>query len=357
MATAVWRANSTLKTLVLKHYGRFNVFQLMRLLLWKRGQRAEQCVRFSADLSAAFPGNEISRLSVRDDEAIEVSTPNFCVASTLGPLPEPFTEWVRDLKRARDPVMEDFFNIFNQRMNVLRFQLKARQTPALNHLPPEETAHARYLASLMGMGQTELAAQMPLPRRAWLGIAGLLSNSRRSEFTVTHVLSLFLGAQVKLEQMVGAWQRIEPDNRIALGLRNHRLGQQSVLGRKVWDQQARVRLIVAPLDYDAFCMLLPPNEAERRMYEESGALDEPESVPTFHRFVALMRFLLDRQCDCEVRLQAIGHTVPPSRLTAMAKPRAGGYWGLRLGQTAWLGGASKHKAGYLVHAFDQKEAA
>lgn len=357
MATAGWRENGTLKTLVFKHYGRFNVFQLMRLLLRTQGQRAEQRVRFRADLSAAFPGNEISQLSVRDDEVIEVSTPNFCIAGTLGPLPEPFTEWVRDLKRARAPVMEEFFNIFNQRMNVLRFQLKARQVPALNYLAPEETPHARYLASLMGMGQAELAVQMPLPRRAWLGIAGLLSNSRRSAFTVTHVLSLFLGEQVKLEQLVGAWQRIELDNRIALGQRNHRLGQQSVLGRSVWDQQARVRLIVAPLHYDDFCMLLPPNAAELHMYAESGALDDPESVPIFHRFVALMRFLLDRQCDCEVRLQAVGHTVPPSRLTAKAQPRAGGYWGLRLGQTAWLSGASKHKAGYLVPAFDHREAA
>lgn len=395
MATAGWRENSTLKTLVFEHHGRFNVFQLMRLLLWRRAgtvpdaalarvpaeARVEQRLRFTADLSAAFPGREISRLRMRAPEqnpfgstpgpssesdhvagagVVEISTPNFCVAGALGPLPEPFTEWVRDLGRAREPAMEDFLNIFNQRMNVLRLHLKTRQTPGLNNAPPEDTAQARYLAALMGMAQRDLGAQVPLPRRAWLGLAGLLANTRRSPFVLTHVLSQFVGAKVSLEQLVGAWQIIEPDNRIALGAANHRLGQQSVLGRRVWDQQARIRITLAPLAYEDFCELLPPNKAEQRTLRRSPSDDRKATA--FENFVALLRLLLDRQCDCEVSLEAEAATVPPRVLGAAPSP-INAHRGLRLGQTAWLadgGGVSRphsYKAGYLVRAFETVEAA
>lgn len=359
MATAGWRTNRPLKELVFERHGSFNVFQLLRLLQWKQRQPAASRLRFRADLSAAFPGREISRLALRyaplargtgqSEEQIEITTPNYCVAGTLGPLPEPFTEWVREQERARSHAMADFFNIFNQRLNLLRFQLKSRQTPGLNNAPPEQTPHAYYLASLMGLGQPELAAQVPLPQRAWLGLAGLLTNCRKSASTVTHVLSLFLSAPVKLEQHVGAWQTIEADDRIALGRNNHRLGQQSLVGRRVWDQEARVRLIIAPLAYERFCLLLPPNGT-------SGA------APYFDGFLSLLRLLLDRLCDCEVQLQALAETIPASTLTALPRPQADGYRGLRLGQTAWLNGKSAsaqpaRTATYLVRAFDHREAA
>jgi type VI secretion system protein ImpH len=242
---------------------------------------------------------------------------------------------------------------------VLRFEFKSHQTLALNNAAPDETEHAGYLAALMGMGQRDLAAQVPLPRRAWLGLAGLLSNARRSAFTVSHVLSEFVGAKITLEQLVGAWQLFEPDNRIALGRSNHRLGQQSVLGRRMWDQQARVRLTVAALAYPDFCRLLPPNDDEKHASKNEPAADDMDEVPAFTGFVALMRLLLDRQCDCEVQLQADPTTVPPSVLSAA--PRGNRERGLRLGQTAWLSHSSRfatsYKAGYLVRAFDAAGAA
>lgn len=378
MATAGWRENGDLKTLVFRHYGRFNVFQLMRLLLWKRAgvdrkhaPAIDRRLRFRADLSAAFPGREIADLRLQAEQAaqdethaagdgvVEIVTPNFCIASTLGPLPEPFTEWVRDLARGREPAMADFLNIFNQRINVLRFQLKARQTLALNNALPADTAHARYLAAVMGMAHPKLAAQIPLPPRAWLGLAGLLGNARRSAFAVARVLSDYTGVRVEVEELVGAWQAIEPEDRLALGRRNHRLGRRTVLGRAVRDPQARIRLHIAALAFDDFCRLLPPNAAERRLPPQTEADDAPAA---YTGFVALIRLLLDRQCDCEVLLATGSAGIPPRRLSTA--PDAGRHQGLRLGQTAWLdsglGGAPSRRirqAGYLVRAFDTREAA
>jgi type VI secretion system protein ImpH len=382
MASSGWRTNSTLSELVFEQYGRFNVYQLMRLLRWKprgKGERerqqvqleawnVEQRFRFRADLSAAFPGREISGLKIAPSksqprspmaratsfrhpalapEIIEIKTPDYCVASAIGPLPEPFTEWVRDQEKSREHAMSAFLDMFNQRLNVLRFQMKANQTLGLNNLPPEDTQHAHYLASLMGMDQSEQSdqsAQVPLPRRGWLAAAGLLANCRKSAPAVTQILSLFVGAKASMTELVGAWQRIEGDDRIALGRANHALGQRSVLGQRIWDQQARVHIEIAPLDYAHFCTFLPPG---------IGKFAGASALPShYHGFVALLRLLLDRLCDVEVRLQVRAETIPAGAL--QDAPIAGSR-NLRLGQTAWLGSANNsgiRSVTYLVPAYD-----
>jgi type VI secretion system protein ImpH len=338
MATTGWRDHRTLKEHLLRRYGDFNVFQLMRLLLAEPASALPmaQRLRFRADLSSAFPAREFSHLALRTragadaastrtdaDEVVEITSANFCVASILGPLPEPFTEWVRDLSRARQPAMADFLDMFNQRLNILRFELKQAQEIGLNSLPPADTALAKDLAALMGLGASLVAQQVPLPPRAWLALAGLLANRRKSTSTVAHVLRLALNASVTLLPMTGGWQTIEPPDRMALGRRNGQLGQTSVLGRRVWDQQARIGLVIETLDYDAMCRLLPPSPSSSPSAETETAASD------FSRFTSLLQLLLDRLVDCEVELRVNAASIPPARLAAAAAP-------MRLGQTAWL---------------------
>lgn len=433
MATTGWRENQSLRTLVYAHHARFNVFQLMRLLMWQRSRslrapsqggapamlRVDQRLRFRGDLSSAFPGREISGIALRPaakrrdtsskviselganahtasrvslvkhdtetlanehlagDGAVELLTPNFCVAGNLGPLPEPYTEWIREMSRSRVNAMAEFLNIYNQRLNVLRFHLKTRQTLALNNAHPEETSQARYLASMMGMAHPKIARQLPLPRRTWLGMAGLLANVRRSASAVTTIMGLYVGSKVQLEQYVGAWQHIEASNQIGLGRQNSRLGAQTALGRHVWDPQARVRLTIPALAFADFCALLPGFEDAQQgkevqkegvaktaapLQKDAGSADEMAHV--FAGFVTLLRLALDRQCDCEVVLEADPVSVRPRALTAQPERNieAAQFAGLRLGQTAWLQRAPSpagrpYRAAYLVPAFDAMGAA
>lgn len=355
MATIGRRNDRTLKERMLRQYGDFNVFQLMRLLLADPDSSLppEQRLRFRADLSAAFPAREFSQLGVRaaqegqeDEEVIEIRSANFCIASVLGPLPQPYTEWVRDLLRERNPAMADFFDIFNQRLNLLRFEFKGAQITALNSNPPEQTEEAHALASLMGLGSPHLAQQIPLAQRRWLGLAGLLANRRKCASNVEQILRLVLNMQfgsrrqaikVSLLPLIGAWAQIEPEDRIGLGRSNHALGASSVLGKRVWDQQARVRLVIDSLDFAAMCALLPPNLLELASSEAVFANlpprtednDEAPPRPGHAHFSALLLLLLDRQVDCEVEIHVRQDSIPPS-LLQVNEP------GLRLGHSSWL---------------------
>lgn len=357
MATVGGQPGPALNRVLGEQYARFDVFQLVRLLrhrrdgAWPIGQR----LRFRADLRAAFPGREVTRLAgarampafrseVRYAQEmparIEVRTPNYCLASELGPLPEPFLEWVREQERMGGRAMAAFLDVFNQRVHVLRHELKIRALRALDPAEPADTRHAGQLAALMGLALPAQQAQMPLPMRTWLGIAGLLANVRKSAIVVGQVLSAYLGVAARLEPLLGGWRDIEASDRLALGRRSHALGHDSLLGRRTWDAHAAVRLVVDALPYAAACALLPLRPAHA---------GEELPGPAHRGLVAMLRLLLDRRFDCEVCLHVVPGTVPPARLVS-----GGESLGLRLGQTAWLGGQAAAPLRFRVSAHEPR---
>jgi len=362
MATPGRRPTDPVSAHLATRLTRTDFFQAVRLLLARPGGRAwdlDSRVRFSADLSHAFPGHELSGLDVEAGEPgkpplCRVRTPNYCVAGGLGPLPEAYSDWLREQERAGNPAATRFLDLFNHRLNALRYRLKESRACALNNLAPARSLLGTRLAALVGIGE----AVPGLPMRSWLGIASLLADSRKSAAGLTRVLSRYLDAPVRLTPLIGAWRDIEAGDRMALGRHNHALGQLSVLGSRIWDQTARVRLAIGPLDHAQFRRLLPP-------------LPGKEGDRLFLGLVALVRMLTARRHDCEIRLLVRAESVGKAVLTAWPAgnsgvapsppaPLPGGEEGeyndagLRLGETAWLDrprGEDAPRADYLIPAF------
>lgn len=358
-----------------QQFQKFDFLQLVRVLL--RPPRADappllpdQVLRFRADLGAAFPGHNASALDwlpavpAPDDIALDapprqlmqVSTPDFCVGSVLGPLPEAFLEWMRDLERVGNVGMRDFLDLFNHRINVLRYRVRAEFEPGLNNQVPERTLQAQWLGALMGVGSDGAASQLPLRERNWLGIGELLANNRRSAAGVVQVLGAHLRCPVQLVPLMPAWRLLGERNEQALGQR--RLGQDSLLGRSLWDVQAGVRLNVGPISYAVMVGLLPPTPDQAAPASREGAPSAaaPPSARELMRqwrteqdalacgataqasaghaaLAALVRLMLDRRHDAQLHIRVPERDIPPSTLTAQPAP---GLAGLRLGQTAWL---------------------
>lgn len=362
MATAGGHPSPPLNRLIREEFARFNVFQLVRLLSHRRGGAwpVGYRLRFRADLRANFPGHEVTRLRAVGDmptfrqaaltqermpKRIEVCTPNYCLASELGPMPEPFLEWVREQERIGGHAMAAFLDVFNQRLHVLRHELRARSLRALDPALPDQTRYAEQLAALMGVALPAQRQQIPLPMRAWLGLAGLLVNSRKSAVVVGQILSAYLGVASQLQMLVGSWRDIEPSDRIALGRKQNALGHDSLLGRRTWDARAAVRLLVARMSFSDCVRLLPLR-----------ALHADEELPNAAHtgLVAMIRLLLDRRFDCEVCIDLDSSTVPAPRLRI---PWRSGGLGLRLGQTAWLGRREGQTLRFRVPAFDDRAVA
>lgn len=386
---------------------RFDVFQLVRLLRLREGpppaahlvrslcrqlmsghadtrslRRGARRVLFRADLSPQFPGVEVTGCRYADEAApdardegavprpVEIRTPNYCVASELGPLPEPFLEWVRDRLREDDSTFAAFLDIFNHRINVLRHQLKASQDVALDPAAPQDTLQAGVLACLAGMASQDAEEQIVLPRRAWLGMTAILADPRRSIASAQIALRQYLGVPAAhLESLVGDWRPLLREQWMYLGQPSATLGRDAVLGTQVWDEMAGVRLCVPDVDYGRLCALLPPpwrppaedqdgpSDVAGEACECDDATDSPPPAAPLDGYLGLaqmVRLLFDRRIDCTVELTTSAAQLPPSVLTAQpgsdetAPPMPSGvhYAGLRLGQTAWLAsGLAQAEAG------------
>jgi type VI secretion system protein ImpH len=127
---------------------------------------------------------------------------------------------------------------------------------------------------------------------------------------VIEILRNYLQVPVTLEPLRGAWRALDAAQHAKLGRANCRLGVDSVVGTRVWDEQARVRIVAGPMDYERFRRLLPE--------DEGGA---------YVKLAALIRFLLDRRFDCELRLLVRTDTLPRTSLGD-----------LRLARRGWLTG-------------------
>ncbi|HEV3106116.1 MAG TPA: type VI secretion system baseplate subunit TssG, partial [Trinickia sp.] len=257
MGSARRRAAPTVKELVFGEPERIDVFQLVRLLRVYDASHADtnperehrqrpmrrlaageahmqsfgrfaKRLRFRADLSPAFPGSEVTACRLleapqdsrtqlplpgmfakneAEAERFEIRTPNYCVASELGPLPEPFLEWVRDRLRDDDGTFAAFLDVFNHRVNVLRHRLKESQDVALDHAAPQNTLQADYLASIAGIASPAAQAQIALPRRAWLGMSATLADPRRSVGAAVTALRQYLGVRgTRLTPLAGDWR-------------------------------------------------------------------------------------------------------------------------------------------------------
>lgn len=317
--------------------------------------------------------------SVADGEIVEIRTPNYSVASELGPLPEPFLEWVRDRLRDDDQTFAAFLDVFNHRINVLRHQLKATQDVALDYALPQDTLQADFLANIAGMASLDAEAQIALPRRAWLGMTATLADPRRSATAALTVLRQYLGIpETRLEQLVGDWRPLSSTQWSGLG-RQATLGGDAVLGTQVWDETAGVRLTVPAVDYERLCNLLPPpwqpddadhdgfaatasvaaaaddahqpKPVHRHQSAAEAAADDDKPLNGYVGLADMVRLVFDRRVDCTVDLTTAAAHLPESLLSATpgsgpsapripliaaALPAGVRYRGLRLGQTAWL---------------------
>lgn len=394
MATADWRTGEPLVRRLQARPASFDFFQWVRLASWpprdsarvagvvdqasltveraltpelkaQGARRVGAQIRFRGELSAAFPGSEVSGGRMRLERhggaqarRMELFLTNFSLLGVLGPMPDSFAEWVRERLAERDPGMAEFLDIFNHRIGTLRYELKAASVAGFDALRPERTRYAEAAGALMGLtafeddGARVLVERVPMPRRALLALAGLVGNGRKSAAVAATVLRVYLGAPVRVEELRGAWRPIESEDCTRLGA--CRLADGAPLGRRVWVNHAAVGLVIGPVPYARLCLLL----ADRAGSDDDRA--DARFGAGHAGLAAMLHYLFDRHVDVEVSVLVDEADVPPALLW---RPRRvagfGSGYGLRLGQTAWLRGhpAAARQVRFTIAADSQEEAA
>ena len=324
----------TLQELVEDHTS-FSFFQAVRLLQRLRADREpvggfsdpkDEVVRFSANPSLAFPAGEIQDLEDRPDGPWRMMVNFMGLVGHMGVLPHHYSALVARLRRARDPAFMAFLDLFHHRLVSLFYLAWERSHFFAAYERGEPDLISSHLAELLGLGEERVKLNLDIDRDALMSYVGLLGPAPRNATALEQMIEDYFEVPAEVEQFVGSWYvladvdhcRIDEDEVSS----STRLGGGAVVGDEVWDPQARVRIVLGPLDGEEYESFLPSGSA-------------------FGELGSLVRFFTDDQFDVELRLVLDRQHVPPLTL--------GGEDPMCLGWGTWIRSAPfLHDAGETV---------
>lgn len=285
MAAAVRRTDPSVVERLFESPWEFDFFQAIRLLAFMHPeprvisgfkQPFDEAIRFRANTSLFFPASSIQTVQAPAQTLPRVDmTVNFMgLTGPQGVLPTFYTEYLIARGQASDGAAAAFFDLFNHRMISL-FYLAWEK----HHFPfayerecLEQTGSRRfthYLLDLIGMGTAHLSDQLPIEESVLLGYAGLIAQRPHSAVALQGLLRDYFQVPVEIEQFQGKWCPLEDENLAYLegdSVQNQ-LGLGAIVGEQVWNQQARIRIRVGPLNWDRYQSFLPSGSAFRPLLD------------------------------------------------------------------------------------------
>jgi type VI secretion system protein ImpH len=322
------RTNPPLEEVVFQESFRFDFFEAVRMLeriyrqrepVGRSSEPGNEVVRFRSHVALTFPPSAICELAQPEapDGQPEMTVAFMGLAGLVGVLPRHYTEMILERVRYKDFTLRDFLDLFNHRLISFFYRgwEKYRFPVAYERAVQSRERYdpfSRCLFDFIGMGTPGLRERINVEGETLLFYAGLLAQQPHSASALEALLGDYLGTAVKAEQFIGQWLVLAPDQRARLNSanENHALGN-AVLGARFWDQQAKFRLRIGPLNRRQFQELLP--------YQKR-----------FGELVQLTRLVAGQELDFDVQLVLRALEVP---LCALGKP---GLDSSRLGWSSWL---------------------
>ncbi|MBK0327133.1 type VI secretion system baseplate subunit TssG [Rhodobacteraceae bacterium F11138] len=293
-----------------------HVFQALRIIeaanpeaarLGESRRPREDQVRLGQEAELAFPTSTIAQFKQGvGGRPARLINRFFGLFGPNGPLPLHMTEYVRDRTRNhRDTTFVAFADMLTHRMMSLLYRAWSTGQPAPS-FDRDDDPMARKVAALAGFHGKHLRDRDAMPDLAKLHFAGHLSQSARNPEGLVSILSAFFSVPVRLQQFVGSWLDLEPDDQWQLGGLSG-LGQSTSIGQRVWTRGAKFRLRIGPLSLADYERLLPGGDSLARLQ-------------------AVVRNYADVTLDWDINLVLAGSEIPSASLGGTT----------RLGHTSWI---------------------
>lgn len=323
MAASNWGTDRGLDESLFANACEFEFFQAVHLLTMFRDVNgagedpASPTVRFRAHNSLSFPASAIAELDRARDGSASIAVTFLGMTGPRGVLPVAYTELAIDRESFGDRSFSEFLDIFNHRLIELFYQAWKKHNFVVNyeearHKASREDNFTGYMFDLIGMGTKGLRDQMPISDLALLHYAGLLAQRPHSAEALRVFLQDYFEVPVKVEQFVGQWHPLEPDEACSLGSGEptSQLGAGAVAGDAVWTLESLVRIVLGPLTSEKFRAFLPDGKA-------------------FEQATGLVRWFLGNTLQFELQDTLRREEVPGCRLGDETDCA-------RLGWSAWL---------------------
>lgn len=324
MATTGRRANPSLIQKFSQQPYCFNFFQAVRLLersfpsnlsVGRDNDPRREVTRFHSQISLTFPPSEIHKLILptesSENKISQMTVAFMGLAGTSAVLPTHYTELLIERRKQKDHTLADFLDIFNHRLISLFYRAWEKYRFPVAYERGEEDYFTAYLFDTVGMGTKGLQKRNSFPDKALLLYSGLIGQKPHSASALAAILSDFFEITAHIEQFSGQWLKLDAESLTRLGKANSTLGQSTLVGTRVWDQQSKFRLQLGPLSFLRFKEFLP-----------TGSAYQPATE--------LARLLVGQDLDFDNQLILKAQEVPACKLTS--KPQNA----MSLGWTTWL---------------------
>lgn len=297
MATTRRRTSTAVTEQLQQTPQRFEFFQAVRLLEQAARQLAQdeqafahvpvalgappnrESIRFRANASLAFRGTDIDQIEIADTISLDAEeAPKqqwqmrvniFGLFGSNGILPFHMSELVIKRLRQKDRALAEFLDVINHRSASLYYQSwhKYRLPVAFERARAvsknQRDLFTQILASLSGLGTSQLEECLPLPDEALLGYGGVLGRGTPSAPVLARILQHYFELPISVEQFIPQWQTLPEDMRSRLPGddqphgQNNMLGMNVILGRQCWDVQSKFRIRIDELEYAQFVAISP----------------------------------------------------------------------------------------------------
>ena len=303
------------------------------------GPPGEEAIRFRHDPALTFSTGDVSRVSLRESperaddpfspkrSVFEVVTTFLGLTGAITPLPMYMVEELVQ-EAPGGSLRRDFLDLFHHRLLSLLYRLCSKYDLAGEHTTRTLDRWSLRLLALAGLDAYEDPLPTTLPAWRLLRLLPLLATHARTartlEVAIEDVLAEELGgARVTVQQFMGAWVEIEPDQRMRLGVSNCELGRTSLVGSRIYDRSGRFQVRIAPLTQQAYRRLLP----------------EGDLAPVVREVVAV--FVRD-PIDYTLEL-GLARDEAPSFQLSRSSP-------CRLGRDTWLGSRRDRETDVQLHS-------
>ena len=270
---------------------RFKFFQAVRVLeSWfarQEGSRARNAVpthlRFLNSSSLAFPASEIAALTAYDKQGqaledtesrlaalaagnlgrVEIEPAFFGLLGAQGAMPLHYTEILSTRESSRrDRGARAFFDIFSNRAAALFYAAWKKYRMPVRHETEQDHHYLPLLLALGGIGHPALRDRLQSGQGRVFdeSLAHYAAAARQRPVSAAYlqrVLADYFQVALRVEQFVGRWYHVPPQNRTQLGMPGAVLGVSAMAGDRIWQRDMRIRLWIGPLSKEAFTDFLP----------------------------------------------------------------------------------------------------
>jgi type VI secretion system protein ImpH len=237
------------------------------------GPPSREAIRFRHDSSLNFSTGDVESASIirvpvdlenphgATRPVVELVTTFLGLTGSISPLPMYIAEEV--LHEDERGIRRDFLDIFHHRLISVLYRSVMRYSLAREHRASDHDLWVDRVLAISGLDPEAFVPRSAIPRGKLLQLAPLVGRRGRGARDLQASLRLLVdehltpGATLVVDEFAGGWVPVHNDQQCTLGLRNNVLGQDAMLGGKVYDRSGRFQIAIGPLDArgrDAFSL-------------------------------------------------------------------------------------------------------